>query len=106
MGSSSRTIIYYLCEAVLHASSPRVRLEVARTLGDLGPRARDATTTLAKALEDEDAEVRLSAAEALGKIGREALEAASALSKATRDPDTRVRAQAKESLKEMARSGR
>lgn len=106
IGSSSSTVIYYLCEALLHASSPRVRQEVARTLGDLGPGARDATTTLAKALEDGDAEVRLSAAEALGKIGREALEAASALSKATRDADTRVRAQAKESLKEMARSRR
>ncbi|MCB7130043.1 MAG: HEAT repeat domain-containing protein, partial [Candidatus Brocadiales bacterium] len=105
-GTGSQTAIYYLCDALLHATNPQVRVNAALTLGNMGPRARDATTILAKALEDEDSDVRLAAAQALGSIGREALDAASALSKARRDPDMRVRKQAKESLMDIARGGR
>lgn len=104
LGSSSHTVIYGLCEALLYNESVEIRKNAAYVLGRIGPRARDATPVLAKAMEDEDADVRLYVAEAIGRIGREALEAASALVKAAKDPDMRVRKRAKESLTNLAKN--
>jgi HEAT repeat protein len=63
----------------------------ARTLGEIGPAARDAVAALSAALKDGDKDVRRSAAQALGDIGPASASGAGALTAALKDPDWHVR---------------
>jgi HEAT repeat protein len=70
----------------------------ARTLGEIGPAAKDAVGDLGAALKDADKEVRRCAAQALGDIGPAAASAAGALAGAVKDADWQVRRAAAYSL--------
>ena len=62
-----------------------VRLEAARAIGKLGPKAQSAVPALVKALGDDDADVRAGAARAIGAIGPAAKSAVPALLEALKD---------------------
>jgi HEAT repeat protein len=68
-----------------------VRAGSARTLGEIGPAAKDAVPDLTAALRDGDRDVRQNAAQALGNIGTAAQPAAGELSAALRDSQWQVR---------------
>jgi len=75
----------------LKGSEAPVRAAAARTLGEIGPAAKDAVPDLAAALRDADADVRQNSAQALGNIGPAAQSAGPALSAALRDGQWQVR---------------
>ncbi len=68
-----------------------VRAGAARTLGEIGPAAKDAVPDLTAALRDSEREVRQNAAQALGNIGPAAQPAAAELSAALKDGQWQVR---------------
>lgn len=70
----------------------------ARTLGEIGPAAKDAVADLTAALKDGDKEVRRSTAQALGDIGPASASAGGALTAALKDADWQVRRAAAYSL--------
>ena len=70
----------------------------ARTLGEIGPAAKDAVADLGAALKDADKEVRRCAAQALGDIGPASASAAGALTAVLKDADWQVRRAAAYSL--------
>ncbi len=70
----------------------------ARTLGEIGPAAKDAVGDLGAALKDADKEVRRCAAQALGDIGPASASAAGALTAMLKDADWQVRRAAAYSL--------
>lgn len=84
-----------------HKDDSEIRWNAARTLGKIGPPAKEAMPNLSAALEDSDPLVREHAAEALGDIGPQAKEAIPALVKVLKDPDARVRRDAVRSLGQM-----
>jgi len=63
----------------LGSSSAKKREAAAHGLGRLGPKAKRASSALAKLLEDDEERVRLRAARAIGKIGPGAVAAVPAL---------------------------
>lgn len=79
-------------------SDATMRWEAARTLGKIGPGARDALPELMRATKDRDALVREHAAEAIGDIGPEAAEGVPALVVALGDSEAKVRRDAVRSL--------
>lgn len=81
-----------------HESDSEIRWNAARTLGKIGPSAKEAVPKLVAALNDSDALVREHAAEALGDIGTQASDSVPALVKVLHDPDSRVRRDAVRSL--------
>jgi HEAT repeat protein len=78
-----------------------IRYQATRSLGDLGPEAKDAVPALIKTLGDPDADVRYRTAVALGHIGPAAKEAVPALVNALGDPDIGVRQGAALALSEI-----
>jgi HEAT repeat protein len=74
------------------------RLDAALALGCLGPKARQAASTLVALLEDTDDRVRAEAASSLGRIGEENGSVITALVKALDDVDSSVALAAAESL--------
>jgi HEAT repeat protein len=81
------------------------RLYAAKTLGLLGPEARQSVPALAKALKDRDARVRAAAAEALGRMGLAAKGAVPELVEALRDKNLRAQTQAAVTLVGLASGG-
>jgi HEAT repeat protein len=81
----------------------RVSLAAASSLGNLGPRAREAVPALAAALKSDEARLRHQAAFALGRIGPAARGAIPALKEALNDRDKDLRLIAEESLKKIQR---
>jgi HEAT repeat protein len=75
----------------LKAPEASVRAGAARTLGEIGPAAKDGVADLSAALKDPDKDVRQNAAQALGNIGPAAQPAAAPLSAALRDSQWQVR---------------
>jgi hypothetical protein len=75
-----------------------VRANAARSLGSIGPGAKDAIPVLLDALSDREASVRWGAARALGQIGAAA---ADGLAAAVNDKDPVVRRIAAEALKQI-----
>src|SRR5262249_44528442 len=75
-----------------------VRANAARSLGSIGPGAKDAIPVLLDALSDREASVRWGAARALGQIGAAA---ADGLAAAVNDKDPEVRRIAAEALKQI-----
>jgi HEAT repeat protein len=75
----------------LKSDQAPVRAGAARTLGDIGPAAKDAVPDLTAALRDADRDVRQNAAQALGNIGPAAQPAAAELSAALKDSQWQVR---------------
>jgi len=75
----------------LKSENPAERAAAARTLGEIGPLARDGVGDLAAALTDGDRDVRRNAAQALGDIGPPAQPAAAGLTAALKDADWQVR---------------
>ncbi len=84
-----------------HESDSEIRWNAARTLGKIGPAAKETTPNLVAALKDSEPLVREHAAEALGEIGPDAKEAIPELIQALKDPDARVRRDAVRSLGQM-----
>ncbi len=82
----------------LSSKDPAVRRASARTLGSLGPEAKDAVDPLARCLKDEVVDVRKLAAQSLGKIGPGAASATTALAAALSDKESLVRAAAAAAL--------
>jgi len=80
-----------LIEALQDRKS-EVRISAAKSLGLIGPGAKDAVPALAQTLTDQDVHVRLTAAKSLGEIGAGAEPAVPALIGGLRDTDTEVRA--------------
>ncbi len=72
---------------LLEASDDGLRLGAARSLGDLGPRARPAVPWLIKALDDPDGSIRFAAAHSLGQIGADPAEVVPALARSLRKAD-------------------
>jgi HEAT repeat protein len=82
-----------------HKGDSEIRWNAARTLGKIGPAAKESIPALEATMKgDQDPVVREHAAEALGDIGPEAKEAVPALALALKDPDARVRRDAVRSL--------
>jgi HEAT repeat protein len=75
----------------LKSDQAAVRAGAARTLGEIGPQAKDAVGDLTAALRDSDRDVRQNAATSLGNIGSAAQPAAAELSAALRDSQWQVR---------------
>ena len=75
----------------LKGDQAAIRAGAARTLGEIGPEAKDAVPDLTAALRDSDLEVRQNAAQALGHIGPAAQPAAPELSAALQDGQWQVR---------------
>jgi HEAT repeat protein len=75
----------------LKSDQAGVRAGAARTLGEIGPAARDAVPDLTAALRDDNLEVRQNAATSLGHIGPAAQPAAAELSAALKDSQWQVR---------------
>ena len=67
LGKVGEPALPHLIAACYHASDP-VKVEVARILRRLGPRARPATPALIKLLDSGDVQVREGAASALGRV--------------------------------------
>ena len=86
----ARLLVPALLRSLAHAEEG-VRASAARALGNLGPGASAAVSTLATALRDKAWTVRVEAASALGRIGAEASGALPALREAQSDADERVR---------------
>ena len=82
----------------LKSEKPAERAGSARTLGEIGPAAKDAVADLGAALKDGDKEVRRCAAQALGDIGPASAATAGALAAAVKDADWQVRRAAAYSL--------
>jgi HEAT repeat protein len=82
-----------LIQALGHNQANSVRLEAAKSLGQLG--ASEAIEPLSEALNDEDRQVRLSAIHALGMIGMPAVHP---IMKALRNEDEKVRQRAADTL--------
>lgn len=87
---------------LLDGRDDALRLRVVALLGDIGPAAADATTSLIDVLRDRDPALREAAARALGKVG--APEAAPALLAALNDTEHAVRVAATEALKRVQRN--
>lgn len=78
--------------AALDRPEPNVRLQAARTLGELGQQARSATPALVKTLgNDEVLVVRAAAAVAVSRLGTEAKTAVPALIKLAESPEAEGR---------------
>jgi serine/threonine protein kinase len=92
-----------LVEALLKAPEGDDRALAARTLGGIGPGAREAIPVLLEALRDRDSTVRVDAAAALEKMGPEA---ADALAAAVDDDDEVVRRIAADALARILRRKR
>jgi HEAT repeat protein len=75
----------------LKSDQAGVRAGAARTLGEIGPAAKDAVPDLTAALRDGNLEVRQNAATSLGHIGPAAQPAAAELSAALKDSQWQVR---------------
>jgi HEAT repeat protein len=75
----------------LKSDQAGIRAAAARTLGEIGPAARDAVPDLTAALRDSDRDVRRNAAQSLGNIGPAAQPAVAELSAALRDSQWEVR---------------
>jgi HEAT repeat protein len=75
----------------LKSDQAGIRAGAARTLGEIGPAAKDAVPDLTAALRDGDRDVRQNAAQSLGNIGTAAQPAAAELSAALRDSQWQVR---------------
>jgi HEAT repeat protein len=75
----------------LKSDQASVRAGVARTLGEIGPAAKDAVADLTAALRDSDRDVRQNAAQALGNIGPAAQPAVPELTAALKDGQWQVR---------------
>ena len=75
----------------LKSEQAALRAGAARTLGEIGPAAKDAVPDLTAALRDGDRDVRQNAAQALGNIGPAAQPAAAELSAALKDGQWQVR---------------
>ena len=75
----------------LKSDEPAMRAGAARTLGEIGPAAKDAVPDLTVALRDRDRDVRQNAAQALGNVGSAAQPAAAELSAALKDGQWQVR---------------
>lgn len=75
----------------LKSENPAERAAAARTLGEIGPAAKDGVDELAAVLGDGDRDVRRNAAQALGEIGPAAQPAAGELAAALKDGDWQVR---------------
>jgi hypothetical protein len=79
----------------LEGVDPATRLQAARRLGDLGPGAALATSTLAKQLRaDKERENRMAYLKTLGQIGAGARAAVPAIAELSGDPDMGLRVQA------------
>ena len=74
------------------------RAGAARSLGEIGPAAKDAVPGLIDVLKDPERDVRQCAAKALGEIGTASAPAASALAAVLGDRDWQVRRAAAEAL--------
>lgn len=75
----------------LKSDEAPMRAAAARTLGEIGPPAKDAVADLVAALKDTDRDVRQNAAQSLGSIGPAAQPAAAALGAALKDGHWQVR---------------
>jgi hypothetical protein len=84
--------------SALRSPDHSVRSKAARTLGGIGPGAKDAIPVLLDALRDREASVRWDAARALGRIGSAA---ADGLAAAVNDKDPEVRKIVAEALKQI-----
>jgi HEAT repeat protein len=100
-GADAAPAIGQILVLLKHKDDSEIRWNAARTLGKIGPAAKEAVPDLIAALKDSDALVREHAAEALGDIGPQAKESISALEKVLKDPDARVRRDAVRSLGQM-----
>jgi vesicle coat complex subunit len=83
-----------------------VRSDVAKTLGEIGPTARESVPALAASLQDPEQVVRWEAARALGAIGSNARDAVPALVIALGDPEAAIRGQAAWALGEFGSGAR
>jgi HEAT repeat protein len=81
-------------QRMLHDPNPRVQVQGAFGLSQLGAKAKDAVPDLAEVLRSPDSLVRQNAALALEQIGPDAQEAVPALKEALHDPEWQVRRQA------------
>jgi HEAT repeat protein len=100
-GADAASAIEKIFVLLKKESDSEIRWNAARTLGKIGPPAKEAAPQLIAALNDPDALVREHAAESLGDIGPQAQDTIPALVKALHDPDVRVRRDAVRSLGQM-----
>lgn len=107
-GADAASAIGKIVPLLRHKDDSEIRWNAARTLGKIGPAAKEAAPKLVEAMKDPEPLVREHAAEALGDIGPEAKETIPELVKALQDADARVRRDAVRSLGQMgpaAKSG-
>ncbi len=84
---------------MLESNDPKVQIEAASWIKDLGPRAKETGRALIAALQSPDPTVRQYAASALGRLGPDgAATAVPVLAKALQDPEINVRRAAADSL--------
>jgi HEAT repeat protein len=83
---------------LLKNADSEVRAQAARSLGKVGPEARDAVSALVQALQDRNGRVRQSALEGLAGIGPDAKDSVSDVVKALKDPTKEVRRAAANAL--------
>lgn len=82
--------------------SPKMRYWAVKSLGELGPEAKDDVPAIIEALSDSDSMVRMGAAYALAEIGPDASAATPALNSALNDQNEKVRKAAAHALKKIA----
>lgn len=85
----------------LQKGDEKARIGAIDALGQIGPKAKGATSELAALLSDKAPAVRAHAAYALGQIGPEARDAAPALAKAISDSDDHVQRMAIKALEQI-----
>jgi HEAT repeat protein/S1-C subfamily serine protease len=74
----------------LQSSNAELRIYCARSLGQIGPQAKDAVANLVALLKHDDKATAIAAADALGKIGHEAKAALPNLLDAIQDNDSQL----------------